>query len=201
MNIEFENVSKKFGKEEVLKNFNYSFEDGKTSFLMGPSGIGKSTIIRIILGLEKDYSGQVKGLEKRKISAVFQDDSLCKNLSVFLNIKIVSDNISQKEIVKNISEMGLEDLANKRVRELSGGQKRRVAILRALSVDFDTLVMDEPFKGLDSENKKKVMDIVIEASKGKSLIIVSHDIGEYRYFKRAREINLLDMKEYKNINI
>ena len=59
MNIEFKNVGKKFGKEEVLKNFNYSFEDGKASFLMGPSGIGKSTIVRIILGLEKDYSGQV----------------------------------------------------------------------------------------------------------------------------------------------
>ena len=196
MSIEFKNVTKKFNKEEVLKDFSYRFEDGKTTFVTGPSGIGKSTLIRIILGLENEFSGDVEGLENRKISAVFQDDSLCKNLSVLLNIKLVSDKVDEQKLIENLSEIGLEDVVNKRVRELSGGMKRRVAILRALSVDFDTLVMDEPFKGLDSETKKKVMDAVIKKTEGKTVIIVTHDIEEYKYFKNSREVQMLNMNDH-----
>ncbi len=193
MSIEFINVTKKFDDKEVLKNFNYIFEDGKTSFIMGESGIGKSTLVRIMLGLEKDYSGQVKGLEGRKISAVFQDDSLCKNLSVFLNIRLVSDTVNKESIIENLSKLGLEDIVDKRVRELSGGMKRRVAILRALSTEFDTLIMDEPFKGLDLENKEKVMKMVIEKANGKTLIIVSHNEDEYIYLKKFMSIKKLNM--------
>lgn len=193
MSIEFINVTKKFDDKEVLKNFNYIFEDGKTSFIMGESGIGKSTLVRIMLGLEKDYSGQVKGLEGRKISAVFQDDSLCKNLSVFLNIRLVSDTVNKESIIENLSKLGLEDIVDKRVRELSGGMKRRVAILRALSTEFDTLIMDEPFKGLDLENKEKVMKMVIEKAIGKTLIIVSHNEDEYIYLKKFMSIKKLNM--------
>lgn len=195
MNIEFVNVTKKFDKHKVLKNFTYTFEDKKTSFVMGSSGIGKTTLVRIIMGLENDYYGEVKGLEGRKISAVFQDDSLCQNSSVFLNIKLVSELISKEKLIKDFSELGLYDILDKRVRELSGGMKRRVAILRALSVEFDTLIMDEPFKGLDSENKEKVMNMIIEKTFDKTAIIVSHNIEEYLYFKKYRNIELLNMQD------
>lgn len=195
MNIEFVNVTKKFDKHKVLKNLTYTFEDKKTSFVMGSSGIGKTTLLRIIMGLENDYYGEVKGLEGRKISAVFQDDSLCQNSSVFLNIKLVSELISKEKLIKDFSELGLYDILDKRVRELSGGMKRRVAILRALSVGFDTLIMDEPFKGLDSENKEKVMNMVIEKTFDKTAIIVSHNIEEYLYFKKYRNIGLLNMQD------
>ena len=194
MNIEFVNVTKKFDKYKVLKNFSYTFEDKKTSFIMGSSGVGKTTLVRIIMGLENDYYGEVKGLEGRKMSAVFQDDSLCQNLSVFLNIKLVSDLISKEKLIRDLSELGLDDILDKRVRELSGGMKRRVAILRALSVEFDTLIMDEPFKGLDSENKEKVMNMIIEKTFDKTVIIVSHNIEEYIYFKKYRNIEILNMK-------
>lgn len=195
MNIEFVNVTKKFDKHKVLKNLTYTFEDKKTSFVMGSSGIGKTTLLRIIMGLENDYYGEVKGLEGRKISAVFQDDSLCQNSSVFLNIKLVSELISKEKLIKDFSKLGLYDILDKRVRELSGGMKRRVAILRALSVGFDTLIMDEPFKGLDSENKEKVMNMVIEKTFDKTAIIVSHNIEEYLYFKKYRNIGLLNMQD------
>ena len=79
---------------------------------------------------------------------------------------------------------------HKRVRELSGGMKRRIAIIRALLYDFDLLIMDEPFKGLDKETKIKVMDFVISKLENKSAIIITHDMDEIMYFKKFRQLKI-----------
>ena len=157
---------------------------------MGASGVGKTTLIKILMGLVQADDGKVIGINNKKISVVFQEDSLCENLSVLLNIKLVCENISNLEIEKSLELLDLKDCMHKRVRELSGGMKRRIAIIRALLYDFDLLIMDEPFKGLDKETKIKVMDFVISKLENKSAIIITHDMDEIMYFKKFRQLKI-----------
>ena len=142
------------------------------------------------MGLVQADDGKVIGINNKKISVVFQEDSLCENLSVLLNIKLVCENISNLEIEKSLELLDLKDCMHKRVRELSGGMKRRIAIIRALLYDFDLLIMDEPFKGLDKETKIKVMDFVISKLENKSAIIITHDMDEIMYFKKFRQLKI-----------
>ncbi|UDN57886.1 ATP-binding cassette domain-containing protein [Clostridioides sp. ES-S-0010-02] len=193
MDIVIENLSKKYNDKVVLDNFNNVFKDNAISFITGTSGIGKTTLIRILMGLEKADSGKIVGISNKKISAVFQDDSLCENLSVSLNIKLVCENLGNSEIESALDVLDLNGCMNKRVRELSGGMKRRVAILRALLYDFDLLIMDEPFKGLDTETKYKVMDFVIRKMENKSAIIITHDMDDIKYFRNHEKL-IIDFK-------
>ncbi|MCI6693869.1 MULTISPECIES: ATP-binding cassette domain-containing protein [unclassified Clostridium] len=190
MDIVIENLKKRYNDKVVLNNFNYTFKDKTISFIMGASGVGKTTLIKILMGLVQADDGKVIGINNKKISVVFQEDSLCENLSVLLNIKLVCENISNLEIEKSLELLDLKDCMHKRVRELSGGMKRRIAIIRALLYDFDLLIMDEPFKGLDKETKIKVMDFVISKLENKSAIIITHDMDEIMYFKKFRQLKI-----------
>ena len=190
MDIVIENLKKRYNDKVVLNNFNYTFKDKTISFIMGASGVGKTTLIKILMGLVQADDGKVIGINNKKISVVFQEDSLCENLSVLLNIKLVCENISNLEIEKSLELLDLKDCMHKRVRELSGGMKRRIPIIRALLYDFDLLIMDEPFKGLDKETKIKVMDFVISKLENKSAIIITHDMDEIMYFKKFRQLKI-----------
>lgn len=190
MDIVIENLKKRYNDKVVLNNFNYTFKDKTISFIIGASGVGKTTLIKILMGLVQADDGKVIGINNKKISVVFQEDSLCENLSVLLNIKLVCENISNLEIEKSLELLDLKDCMHKRVRELSGGMKRRIAIIRALLYDFDLLIMDEPFKGLDKETKIKVMDFVISKLENKSAIIITHDMDEIMYFKKFRQLKI-----------
>ena len=190
MDIVINNLKKRYNDKVVLNNFNYIFKEKAISFIMGTSGVGKTTLIKILMGLEQADDGKVIGISDKKISAVFQEDSLCENLSVLLNIKLVCENISHLEIEKCLELLDLKDCLHKRVKELSGGMKRRVAILRALLYDFDLLIMDEPFKGLDKETKIKVMNFVISKLENKSAIIITHEMEDIMYFKKFRELTI-----------
>ena len=190
MDIVIENLKKRYNDKVVLNNFNYTFKDKTISFIMGASGVGKTTLIKILMGLVQADDGKVIGINNKKISVVFQEDSLCENLSVLLNIKLVCENISNLEIEKSLELLDLKDCMHKRVRELSGGMKRRIAIIRALLYDFDLLIMDEHFKGLDKETKIKVMDFVISKLENKSAIIITHDMDEIMYFKKFRQLKI-----------
>ncbi|MBE6053836.1 MAG: ABC transporter ATP-binding protein [Clostridium sartagoforme] len=196
MDIVISNLSKKYNDKVVLNKFNIIFKDKSISFIMGTSGIGKTTLVKILMGLEKADSGKITGISDKKISAVFQEDSLCENLSVLLNIKLVCEDITNSQIEDALELLDLKECLYKRVRELSGGMKRRVAILRALLYDYDLLIMDEPFKGLDKGTKTKVMDFVINEINDKSAIIITHDIQDIEYFKnKGLEINCINNLE------
>ncbi|MPQ42953.1 ATP-binding cassette domain-containing protein [Clostridium tarantellae] len=192
MDIVIENLNKKYNNKPILDNLNIKFKENAISFILGASGIGKTTLIRILMNLEKADGGNIKGINDKRISAVFQDDCLCENLSVRLNIKLVCENISDLKIEKALEQLDLKGCMNKKVRELSGGMKRRIAILRALLYDFDLLIMDEPFKGLDKETKEKVMNFVISKVKNKTVIIITHEVCEVEYF---RENSMLRIDE------
>lgn len=188
-----DNLSKKYNDKVVLNNFSNTFKDNSITFITGTSRMGKTTLIRILMYLGKADSGNITGISHKKISTVFQDDNLCKNLSVLLNIKLVCEDLSDLEIENALELLDLKDCINKRVRELSGGMKRRIAILRTLLYDFYLLIMDEPFKGLDMETKYKVKDFVISKMKNKSAIIITHDIDDIRYFRSHKE-SIIDFK-------
>lgn len=184
MAIKVENLCKSYQGKEVLQNLNMEFSEGKITCIMAPSGKGKTTLLRILIGLEQPDSGRISGMEEKDISVVFQEDRLCENLNALSNIRLVQKGkrLRKQEFFEKIQE-GLEamDILECRyqpVRELSGGMRRRVAILRALYTKWDILFLDEPFKGLDKETKKKVILFLKKSCQGKTVICVTHDEKE-----------------------
>ena len=173
-----ENIRKSFHNKLVLNNFTHDFAEGKITALVGQSGCGKTTLLSILMGLIPADSGTLIGFDK-PISAVFQEDRLCDNLTVSANIRLVTGKrFTKAEIEKELCEVGLDECAEKPVRELSGGMRRRTAIVRAMLAESEILFLDEPFKGLDSDTKRTVIEYVRKKSEGKTVIFVTHDKEE-----------------------
>ncbi|MDP4132522.1 MAG: ATP-binding cassette domain-containing protein [Bacillota bacterium] len=173
--IVIQNLCKSFGEKKVLNNFNYVFKAGHSSCIMGESGCGKTTLLNIILGLEKLSEGTISGVPDKK-SAVFQEDRLSEDFTAYSNVHMVCNkNVSEGGIKLCLSELGLKDSIYTPVRELSGGMKRRVTIARALMADYDLIIMDEPFKGLDEATKSLVIKYINKKTEGKTFIAVTHD--------------------------
>ena len=187
--IELLKVSKSFGDTNVLKDFNAEFKDGQINFLTGDSGKGKSTVIRLILGLENPDKGIIKIEDSCKFSVVFQENRLFDKLSIEDNIGYITNNSLKINMIK---ALGLSEYLGKPVCSLSGGTKRRVSVLRALCGDYDILLMDEPFTGLDENMKKQVMDAVMEYSAGKTVIIATHDKYAIEYMNKGN--NIIEVK-------
>ena len=165
----------------MLSDISLDFKQGERHCIMGASGTGKTTLLNIIMGLEKPDSGVVSGLSGLTLSPVFQEDRLCENLSVASNLRLVCkgrrDESRMEELLKGLL---LPDCLKQPVNTLSGGMKRRVAIARALFHDGDVLLFDEPYKGLDLETKSIVADYVEKSRHGRTMIWVSHDLEEAR---------------------
>lgn len=189
MNIQCKYVCKSY-KQPVLNDFNAVFYEHKINVITGISGCGKTTLLRLLLGLEVVDSGKIIGLEDQKIACIFQADHLCKNLTVQSNIKLVNDHLTNTCIKEALSDVGMGDYASYYIHECSGGMKRRVAILRALLSEFDVLIMDEPFKGLDQSTKEKVILFLKEKIQNKTVIFVTHDQSELAYFKDLHRIEM-----------
>ena len=180
MAIELVDISKAYGSTIVLDKFSCTIETGEATCIMGASGQGKTTLLRIMLDLEQADSGRITGLQHQRKSVVFQEDRLCENLSAASNIKLVCQKpLKMGKIMEAMAAMDLDpDCAVQTVYRMSGGQRRRVAVLRALAADYDILLMDEPFKGLDTKTKDRVMRYTKEQSRGKTVVIVTHDRSE-----------------------
>ena len=169
--------------EAVGKNLILRFEGGVT-VLMGPNGSGKTTVARLLLGLAVPDEGVISGLDGRRRAAVFQEDRLCDQLSAVGNVRLVLDRaIPASAVESELRQVGMDgESLVKPVRDLSGGQRRRVAIVRALMADADLVVLDEPFKGLDAEAKTLVMTYVRERCKGRTTLLITHDAAEAAWF-------------------
>ena len=136
-------------------------------------------MLRIMAGLEKLDEGRIEGLEKKRISMVFQEDRLCGNLSPVSNMRLVcSGKVQESRIYEELERAGLKGEELVPAKNLSGGMRKRVALVRALIVPFDLLILDEPFDGLDDENKMRMIDYVKERSEGKTVILVTHEKKE-----------------------
>lgn len=176
--MELNGIGKRFGEKEVLRGLTVTIPEGEVTALMGASGCGKTTLLRILMGLETADSGTITGLAGRRISAVFQEDRLLLRLTAEGNLRFVAETEAQRrEIMPLLAEMGLAEERGAAA-DFSGGMKRRLAIARALLAEYDLLLLDEPFRGLDGETRARVMDAVRRRSAGKTVLLVTHDEAE-----------------------
>ena len=183
MNLRIEKLCKAFDGKSVLTNVTHTFEEGRITCILGPSGIGKTTLLRVLMGLTAPDSGSVSGLDGRCCAAVFQEDRLLLHLSALENVRIaLKRGFPREEILAALEAVGLGESARKPVRTLSGGMQRRVAIVRALLPDSDVLLMDEPFRGLDAATRAQVIRWMLPKLAGRTVIVVTHSPEEAALF-------------------
>ncbi len=181
-NITLNKICKSYGGKTVLTELSHTFPAGETTVIMGPSGCGKTTLLNLLLGLEKPDSGEITGLGSVRKSAIFQEDRLCENVGAVSNLRLASPRLSRKDAEKVLRDLGLSDALRQPVKEFSGGMKRRVAILRALCAEYDVLLADEPFQGLDEALKRQTMEYFRNHTQGRTVILVTHVEEEAQFF-------------------
>lgn len=194
--LQFEDVGlvyqSKQGETEALKNLNFGIKQGEFVAIVGPSGCGKTTILSIVSGILKATSGKVLingediANNKNYIGYMFQRDHLFEWRTIWQNIMLGLElkkgiTAEQKQYATNLIEKyGLKDFINKKPRELSGGMRQRVALIRTLVLNPEILLLDEPFSALDFQTRLNVCDDVagIIKNENKTAILVTHDISE-----------------------
>lgn len=172
-------IEKSFGEKAVLRGVSLSLKKGDIAMLYGMSGCGKTTLLRIAAGLEKEDKGIIE--RNGKIAVVFAEARLFPTATVLENIMLVmrEDKQTAKRKAREIlSSFGLSEAEHLYPRELSTGMAARVSLARAVAYDADIYLMDEPFKSLDGEVKRMVMDYLKVFLKEKATLIISHDEAE-----------------------
>lgn len=192
MELRVEDLRKSYGGAAVLQGVSFTAEIGLTR-VTGSSGIGKTTLLRILLGLETADSGEITGLSGKRLAAVFQEDRLLDFMTPVDNIRLPEPKLERAVILREMAAMGLTGCENQPVRELSGGMRRRVAILRALLCGADVIALDEPFKGLDEATRARVIDETRRLCRGKTVLLVTHEAAEAERMG-AKIVGLLDSK-------
>ena len=175
MSIIITDLCKSFDDNEILKNVNITLEDSSIYCLMGASGIGKTTLLRILMGLEHADSGCISGIDTKNISCMFQEDRLIPDLSAIDNVRIVLRRKNNRaEVRNNLLSILPDDSLDMPVNSLSGGMKRRVALARALSYPGKLIILDEPFTGLDKDTKLNVINYILKMRNNRTLLIATH---------------------------
>lgn len=197
--LEVRNITKKYGNKLVLNDFNISVNTGERVSLLGPSGCGKSTVLNIMAGIIDDYQGSVilNGCDisslapnKRNIVIVSQENLLFPHMNVYDNIafsmkvKKKSKDQIDSMVGKLLKEINLQGYENKKVSQLSGGEKQRIALARALAAEPEVLLLDEAYSSLDTNLREKMRELTIELQKKHQIttILVTHDKEEAMMF-------------------
>lgn len=196
--IEINNLSKRFGNNEVLTNINTTIKRGEKVVIVGPSGSGKSTLLRCINLLEIPNSGDIYFEEqditdkkcdinkiRQKMGMVFQHFNLFPHLTVMENItlspiklKLQTKDEAEKKAIKLLERIGLADKKDEYPNKLSGGQKQRIAIIRSLAMNPEIMLFDEPTSALDPEMIGEVLNLMKElAEEGMTMVVVTHEMG------------------------
>ena len=203
--IKTTNLSKHFQNETAIDYRDLVFEDGKSYMLLGASGCGKSTFLNMIAGILSPESGSIEiGDEEmsskpqkekdkfriNKIGYIFQDFKLIPEMTVIDNINILRlEKVDTSAADEVLESLGILDKKNKKVKHLSGGEKQRVAIARAIVKKPDIILADEPTGNLNFAIGEVVIRQLIEISKGKTLIAVTHDERLGKYFDCTIDMN------------
>lgn len=193
--IEVKNISKIFDNKLVLNDLNFKVNDGELLSILGKSGCGKTTLLKILIGIERPSSGSILknnknitnyDISKRDMGIVFQNYALFPNMTVLENVsyalknKLKNKNEAIKQAMDIISMVNLEEHVNKYPNELSGGQMQRVAIARTLALKPDVILFDEALSALDAENKMILRNKIRELNKkfNITMIFITHDQEE-----------------------
>lgn len=196
--IKVDNLTKKFGNNEVLRNISTSIAKGEVVSIIGPSGSGKSTFLRCMNMLETPTSGKIVFDQqdltdsktpvnkiRQRIGMVFQHFHLFPHLTVLENLtyaplkaKGVNKQLAQEKARELLKRVGLSEKETAYPNSLSGGQKQRVAIARALAMEPELMLFDEPTSALDPEMVKEVLDVMKDLAKsGMTMVVVTHEMG------------------------
>lgn len=184
-------VSKAYGEHVVLSSFSLSLPPGSVTAVLGPNGSGKTTLGRLLLGLVFPDAGTISGLSGLRRAAVFQDNRLVEHLTAVGNVRLVLPRSAPRSVVvAALREVGLSDESlGIPVRQLSGGQRRRVALVRGLLPDADLVVLDEPFTGLDTAARATALAWTRERLAGRTALLITHDPSDVTFFG-AHEVRL-----------
>lgn len=171
------NISHRYGSAPVLENVSLTLRPGQRMALMGPSGVGKTTLLRIAMGLVAPTGGRVENTF-RKPAAVFQEPRLLPWRTALENVNLVlgDDRSTFEQARQYLAQLGLGEAADKYPGELSGGMQQRVALARALAYDGDLLILDEPFKAMDEALRFQVAAKTAETEA--AILLVTHDEAE-----------------------
>jgi len=196
--LKVENIHKTYGKEEVLKGVSFEVKKGETKVIIGPSGTGKSTLLRCVNRLTVPDSGRIwlDGIEvthprtdinkvRQSIGMVFQDFNLFSHLSALDNVRIGLIKVAKmerrkatEEAMRQLARVGLENKAASYPAEMSGGQQQRVSIARALAMKPQLMLFDEPTSALDPELIGEVLEVMRDlVESGMTMVVVSHEMG------------------------
>ena len=196
--IEVKDLKKSFGKLDVLKGINAEVQRGEVVVVIGPSGSGKSTFLRCLNLLETPTAGSIYvdgaeitdpkcdiNLHRQKMGMVFQHFNLFNNMTILRNMTLAPMTLLKKskedaeaQALALLRRVGLEDKANAYPSQLSGWQKQRIAIVRALCMDPEVMLFDEPTSALDPEMVGEVLDVMKElAQDGMTMVVVTHEMG------------------------
>ncbi len=203
--IRISGVSKQFKNETAIRYGDLTFEDGKSYVLLGASGCGKSTLLNMIAGILSPSEGEIeidgeimsKKSQKEKdlfriknIGFVFQDFKLITEMTAADNINILRlEGIDTSGAGELFDQLGISDKKNKKVRTMSGGEKQRVAIIRALVKNPPIILADEPTGNLNFTIGEQVVERLCSVAKGKTLIAVTHDERLTKYFDEVIDMN------------
>lgn len=176
--IELKNVSKSYGDKKIIDSLSCSFEYGKTYAVTGKSGIGKTTLLRVISGLEK-CSGSISGTDGLKKTFLFPEDRLLENLTAEENIRFVCPDFKNEN--EWFSRFLLDGCREMKIGEMSTGMKRRLSLMRAFVYSGDIYFLDEPTNGIDKETAEKLLDVMRELLKGKTAFVISHSQRDVSY--------------------
>ena len=192
--LEINNLQKNYHDDydEIIAINDISLSIYEKEFLsiVGPSGCGKSTLLSILANLEKKTSGTINYLKKNiRVGYMLQDDCLfpwrtiLDNCLIGLEINNASNKKNKDKVISLLNKYGLGDFMNKYPSSLSGGMRKRVALIRTLATDPDILLLDEPFSALDYQSRLKLSDDIYKIIKeeNKTVVMVTHDLGEVMY--------------------
>lgn len=197
--IEVKNIVKSFGKKTVLNNVSFSVPNAGVYAIVGRSGIGKTTLLRLIAGLDTPDSGSIDA-KNVKIAYKFQEPRLIDWLTALDNIAVViEDKSTAVELARAwLATVDLSDVALLYPDQLSGGMQQRVALARALAFEGDVLLLDEPFSAVDEETKQTLLSLVKQYAQTHAVILVTHDTSEIETLE-ASVIPLWEAPSFKKL--